>query len=532
MESRNAYFQLDIREDGVYLKIFPPVQDGFGILLSDIDSYLAKRGIDYNKDNISATVSRTGGPQEIKLTEKKIYPVNEIMEVYAKEDRTEARARFYPPSNGGTLLNFEEIMGILGKNAIKYGINDVAVTDFLRDRKYCTDYVIASATMPVPGKEAVITYNFNCDVSRKPKTNEDGSVDFHQIDIVSHVNVGDLLATLEPAVEGKPGKNISGVEMIPPKVQVKNLKYGKNIKVSEDGLKLYSEVNGHVSLVNDTVFVTDIYKVPANVDNSTGDISYNGNVEVAGNVNTGFKIEAKGDIIVNGVVEGATLIAGGQIILHRGIQGMSKGELVANGNIITKFIENATVRAGGYITTEAIMHSKVFARGDITVGGKKGLITGGEIKSTTVIAAKNIGSVMGTPTSMEVGVDPEITEEMNELDKKISEISAEVESINQVLTRYAQILRTGAKLDPAKATQVKLLAKQKDDMEKQKQEMMDRTDLLYDSINESTGGCIRVEGTIYPGCKMTISGVMTFVRAESKYCRFIREGADIKMTAY
>ena len=46
------------------------------------------------------------------------------------------------------------------------------------------------------------------------------------------------------------------------------------------------------------VMVSDIYRVPANVDPSTGDIEYNGTVEVAGNVATGFKVKAEGDIIV------------------------------------------------------------------------------------------------------------------------------------------------------------------------------------------------------------------------------------------
>lgn len=43
---------------------------------------------------------------------------------------------------------------------------------------------------------------------------------------------------------------------------------------------------------------------------------------MTGNVTTGFAIKAEGDIIVNGVVEGATLVSGGNIVLKRGMQGM------------------------------------------------------------------------------------------------------------------------------------------------------------------------------------------------------------------
>ena len=150
-------------------------------------------------------------------------------------------------------------------------------------------------------------------------------------------------------------------------------------------MKAYSEVAGHATLEGDQIFVSNMYEVPANVDTSTGDIEYEGNVLVHGNVIAGYTIKAKGDIVVEGVVEGATLYAGGHIILKRGIQGMDRGVLRANGNVISKFIESATVEAGGYVTADAIMHSNISAKGDITVEGKKGYITGGTIRSGTQV---------------------------------------------------------------------------------------------------------------------------------------------------
>ena len=251
----------------------------------------------------------------------------------------------------------------------------------MAERVYCTPIILAKATPPIEGKDAKITYHFNTDLTLKPKMLEDGSVDFHTLDTICPVRAGDLLAELEPAVQGRPGIDVCGGLLRPVKVKQRILRVGKNIKLSEDGLKAYSEVNGHATVEGEQVFVSNMYEVPANVDTSTGDIEYEGNVLVHGNVLAGFSITAKGDIVVEGVVEGANLRAGGHIILKRGIQGMDRGVLHANGNVISRFIESATVEAGGYVSADAIMHSTVSAKGDITVDGKKGFITGGVIRS-------------------------------------------------------------------------------------------------------------------------------------------------------
>ena len=119
------------------------------------------------------------------------------------------------------------------------------------------------------------------------------------------------------------------------------------------------------------MFVSDILEVK-DVDSSTGDIDYEGSVKINGNVCANFSVRAKGDIEVSGVVEGAYLEAGGDIIITRGMNGMIKGTLKAGGNIVAKFIENAKVHADGYISTESILHSDVYAASEVLVSGRRG----------------------------------------------------------------------------------------------------------------------------------------------------------------
>lgn len=531
MAGQNAYFRLEIKPDGIYLVLIPP-KGGESLCFAEVDEYLTRKKIDYHKKSVSDALNTLEEQTELLLAKGKFMPENEMVQILVSPDRTRAIGRFYPPSNQGKRMTRDEIINDMVHNGIKYGAKGEAIESFLRQPEYCKDYLLAEALTPVEGSSAKIEYFFQTDLSMKPKTNEDGSVDFHQLDNICHVQRGELLAELTPAVPGKPGIDVCGSVIRPLKVNNKSLRFGRNIRANEDRTKLYSEVDGHVSLVEGQVFVSDIYEVPADVDASTGDITYDGNVSIKGNVRTGFSVRAKGDIIVNGVVEGAILEAGGQIILKRGIQGMNRGILRAGSNVVSKFIESAEVTAGGYVTTEAIMHSHVSAKGDITASGKKGFITGGELRSATMIHAKTAGSTMGTMTVLEVGIDPVVVENYHRMEKEIEDLESELEKTGQMVMVYAKRLKNGEKLAPDKIQCLRNAATEKETKEKRLQELKERHEELAKEIEENNSGCIKILDTIYPGCKIVISGVVSFIRKSSQRCRIVKDGADIRIEAY
>ncbi len=160
---------------------------------------------------------------------------------------------------------------------------------------------------------------------------------------------------------GKVGRNIFGEEIKPRTVKSLKLDFGKNIVMNEEHTEIYSEVTGHASLVNGKVFVSDVYEVPADVDNSVGNIDYDGSVVIKGNVKPGFSVKATGDIVVEGVIENAYVESKGQVIVKHGIHGMHKGVIRAGTNVMAKYIENANIFAGGYVESEIILNSNVSA---------------------------------------------------------------------------------------------------------------------------------------------------------------------------
>ncbi len=532
---RNAFFQLVHKEDGTYLKSYPASEGGDPLSVQDIIDYLERRGLEYDDPAILKTfveLAEIDDNAMMKFTSKKLLPEKEFPVITVDPRKRAAKIRLYPPSSKGNRISIEDIKDLIEQAGIKYGLIEKNIEIMWKARLYCTDILIAKAKMPVQGKNAEITYYFDAEKTCTPKVAEDGSVDFHHLDMIEKVDEGQLLATLRPADYGEPGIDVTGEKILPGKVKTLILKYGKHIRLSEDKLEMYSEISGNVTLVNDTVFVSDMYEVAGDVGATTGDIDYAGSVTVAGNVLTGYTVKAEGDIIVNGAVEGATLQAGGKIILKSGIQGMQKGVMESGGDIIANFIESSQVRAGGRIMTDAILHSKAIAEDSISIQGKRGLVVGGMICSKSRIEAKTAGSTMGTVTELEVGIDPMVKEEYVLIEKEMSKLKDEKESLLQNLKILKKrMAQNKGKLDQDKMAIYQNSTQRVLEIEKELEEHSKRHDELGEELDAMGEGRVIVYGVAYPGVKITVANVSRELKQECKYSAFVRDGADIRITA-
>ncbi len=528
--NKNGYFQLVFRKTGTFLKIVPPSDGGHPINLGDVRDYLQMQKIGCDILEVTKEIDGTLSEKEIYLNNSPYatQTADETMIVSISKDEMVGVARFFPPSAKGKRLDRDEIESELKKKGIKFGIVWDVIDEFLEKPQYCTDYEVAQGKRPIEGKDAEIVYNFQTDLSAKPALKEDGTVDFFNLNTVCHCKAGDLLAELHPAVNGRNGMSIKGVITKAKPVKHLSLKPGKNIQITEDGSKMLSEVSGHVMLSQDKVIVSNVFEVD-DVDTATGNIDYDGSVVVKGAVRSGFSLKAKGNIEVRGIVEGAYIEAGGNVTIHRGINVMMKGRIFAGGNIIIKYIENATVSSGGYIQTEAILYSQVNAKGDIEVDGKKGFINGGSVHSGTQILAKVIGSSMGSETSLEVGVDPVLKEKSVEIYHELKEAQEVLEKQRPILENISNKLKEGIKLtgEQMRYAESMMLAYKKQRMEY----MAKRKELraLEELLDVDTLAQVSVKETIYPGTKISISGAHLLLKDSRTYCRFVKEEGEVKM---
>ncbi|MBQ9123288.1 MAG: DUF342 domain-containing protein [Lachnospiraceae bacterium] len=524
---KNGYFQLINMAGGHGLKIVAPKEDGKPVGVYDVINYLKNRNYPVELGRIAAEIQK-GVDTVIPLAATPCPTEHAVVNASLAEDGMSVTVNIVPPSETGPKPTLMDIISELKRRQVIFGIKEAAIRQILEEEQYCTDFVAAAGVKPRHGTDATIEYHFNTDLNMKPAQLEDGSVDFFNLNTISHCTAGDVLATLTREDPGEYGTDVFGARIKPRDVKKLTFKYGNNIEVSEDGLSLIAQVNGHVTLVEGKVFVSNVFEVE-NVNPSTGNIDFSGSVQIGGDVQAGYRVKAGGNIIVNGAVEGAYLEAAGDIIIARGMNGMSKGELHAGGNIVARFLENATAVAAGYVHAESIVHCNIQAGTEVTVDGKRGNIAGGKICATQSITTKVLGSEMGVSTIAEVGVDPSVKTRYAQVQQELMEVAKEIKTIDPIIETYKERAKQKMTFTAQQSMYISGLLDTRAEKARQLAALNKEMLQLSDLLGRQEHAQVVVYRDVYPGVKIGISEVSMIVQSNMKYCKFIKERGDVKM---
>ena len=175
------------------------------------------------------------------------------------------------------------------------------------------------------------------------------------------------------------------------------------------------------------------------------------------------------------------------------------------------------------------MHSNVSAGNAIEVTGKKGFITGGKVTAASSIKVRTLGSDMGATTVVEVGVDPTLKRRCFELENQKKEIEKVLKTVSPALVAMLTKMKQGVKMSPDQVTQVQKLSQ----LEKVKKEELANVESelqeISQKVQEDAPAEIVVQGAVYPGTQITISGASMNVQNSIKYCKFVKVRGDVKV---
>lgn len=462
------------------------------------------------------------------------YALNQYVSITFSEDKGIAYLQFSQKNENFT-CSVEDLDSFLQSHGIRYGIQrDIVQRISSHPEEYFYSRVpIAIGDTAVNGTDGRVVLTIDVEEDRKPLEKEDGKVDYKELVRLHNVLKGKLIARRIPPLPGKNGKTVTGEELPFRPGREANFKVGKNVLVDQDETSMYAAIDGLVTLTdNGKINVFPVYEVNGDVDYSTGNIDFVGTVVIRGNVLTGFTVKSAGDIRVVGGVEGAELISGGSIEITGGIIGYNKGLVSAGKNVKVSFIQDGNVMAGeDIIVSQSIMHSNIRAGRDVLCNGAKGLIVGGIVQAGERVVARTIGNTMSTATAVEVGVVPELRNEINELRLELRQLLENEDKTNKALYLLNQLANNG-QLSPDKvALRVKLNATKNSHMREEKR-IKERV-LEIERMLEDTGRAkVEVVKTIYGGSKIVIGRYTRFIKDPTERVVFTYSEGDILITPH
>ncbi|UOF89380.1 FapA family protein [Fodinisporobacter ferrooxydans] len=376
---------------------------------------------------------------------------------------------------------------------------------------------IATGIPPVLGKDAVVEVLSGDARTVRPRLLADDRVDFFHITDICSVRAGTTIAKKIPPIPGRDGQDVFGRILPHPHPKDAQLPFGENVKIADDGQSILAAADGHLVYIptKNQLHVFSTYTVEGNVDFSIGNIKFLGNVHIKGSVLDGFRIEAEGDIQIDGSVAAASVHAGRDVHILGGIQSRGKGVVQAGRNVRTRFVQTGKVIAGmDCLIQDSIMHSDVTAMRDVIVFEKKGVIVGGSVNAGERIVAGTLGSPMATVTQLTVGVRPDLRAERLQIERELKELqNTRVKSLQAISIFHASV-QMGKPLSPEKEQLKHSVEKTLEFVEQQIVIKQERQTEIDRQLVLSGKSYVVGEERTHPGVKIGIDNYLYHVQDE------------------
>ena len=275
----------------------------------------------------------------------------------------------------------------------------------------CEAVVIARGVLAQDGHDAEFEELIPAAPDRTPRVDENGFIDYREHGEIVMVHTGALLMRRRPATLGVAGTTVRGEPLLPrPGLDEPFTAQLTGAKVSDDDPDLLqASQTGHPVRVRGGVMIEPVLRL-AEVNMETGNIHYDGTVQVDGDIGQGMQVHASGDVIVGGMVDGGILQAGGAIKVTGGV--IAHARLRAAGAISARFAEAAQLYAGTSIDIgDTVMECELQSLNQIMIGAsapQRGRLIGGRATAMMLIQVPLLGSSSAGVTRLVLGANPEL----------------------------------------------------------------------------------------------------------------------------
>lgn len=440
--------------------------------------------------------------------------------IYVAHRRMAAWAFVFPPSGEGRPLQRAQLDAALTAYSVSAGIFHESLDYIIDKQPYFKLIPIASGTPMIPGTNGWVEEKYPRSLEKTFGTTDRGNVDYRIQNYVQIIHTGDVICEAIPPTLGEDGIDVLGTVIPAKNGTPAKLTAGQNTSLDEENTKITAAMDGHLVYESGKFQVKPVFFVNGDVDFNVGNIDFLGDVHVSGNILEDFIVHASGTITVEGLVEGALLEAGRDVIIANGILGDDKSVIKAGGSVQAEYIENSIIYAGENVRASTIISSYIYSDNEIIVRSGRGTIIGGKLVAANLIDAGIIGCRAERPTTLIIGELPYIQQQKEEIALILEKIQKETKEIERTIQFFANT----ANGDPEKlqnAANYRLhrstLAMQAAHLQKQLEEFAER--------KTDVANCKIVANSIFPVTQIYIQDYSYTITEETKH-RTIRMGPE------
>lgn len=358
------------------------------------------------------------------------------------------------PAQGGKPVTPQDVAQALAAAGVVFGIDEAALVHACALGQ--VELFTAASGLPAQnGRDAVFKSLLPQAADRAPKIDSNGLIDYREHGGIIVVHPGEPLMRRIPPTPGVVGHTVRGREL--PARDGANDIFAPQLPgtqlASDDVNMLQAAVVGQAVQVKHGVMVEPVFRVQ-DVNMASGNIHFDGTVQVDGEVMQGMKVQASGDIIVRGTVDGGLLEAGGDIHIAAGI--IAQARVQAQGAVSARFAENCSIFAGTVIALDDMaLECELESLNQITIGAKvpqRGRLVGGSATAMMLLRVPLLGSQKGGMTRVKVGANPELESQLQELSLKLEKEKTTEENLQKLIKQLSTAGDPKGLLDRVKAS--------------------------------------------------------------------------------
>lgn len=458
---------------------------------------------------------------------KELDGVDAQCEVYLSWDRMIAWLFVFPPVG----RSGENLMGRVGRalqeRNVVSGIDTEAMVRVSQQTPYFQLIPIAVGTPAIQGVNGSVTPLFEKTIPREVKIDETGRADYRYSNYVRQVMKDETICEITLPVPGQAGLRVDGTVEEARPVKPARIPKGVNTMVTEDGLRLVATMDGHLEFTNQCFQVRPVLVVNGDVDYEYGNIHFTGDVHIMGDVRENFSVSATGSVTIDGLVEAATVEAGTDVVITRGVVGDNRALIRSGGFVRVKYLENCVVYAKDGVYADCIMNSQIFSDGVIEVCTGRGSVIGGAMTAAQSIRAKMIGAESGRRTELTLGTYPYVQNELLNIEEDVEANRLERDELNRTLAHLE--LQQGLEGSSAKLAKARMRRSVLDIKEKQLESRREKLEAV--TLPDVTR-CKLEADAIYVGTSLTVHDAVWKAPKTLIHCRILYDPEEHILKEY